>query len=92
MHRFSEPEKRMLKLMIVDCDIHHMTERESLNYISKRFGRIISRRTYYNYKGKVHQGRYRGIRSIPKWIRSLHLANLLHDMENTPLILDKIAA
>ena len=39
MSKFSLVEKRILKLMIVDCDIHHMTERESINYISKRFGR-----------------------------------------------------
>jgi hypothetical protein len=33
--------------MIVDCDAHHITEKESLYYISKQFGRRISRRTYY---------------------------------------------
>ena len=89
MSKFSLVEKRILKLMIVDCDIHHMTERESINYISKRFGRVISRRTYYNYKNKVYDGRYGYIRLIPQWIRGLHLSNLLHDMENTPLILDE---
>ena len=36
--------------MIVDCDYHHMTERESLSYIRRQFGRRISRRTYYNYQ------------------------------------------
>ena len=54
--RFSPSEKRILKLMIVDCDVHHMNERESRLYINKRFGRIISRRTYYNYKNKVYSG------------------------------------
>ncbi len=85
MDRFSEPEKRMLKLMIVDCDIHHMTEQESLTYIRKRFGRFISRRTYYNYKDKVYQGKNRAIRFVPKWVRGLHLASLLDRMENKPL-------
>ncbi len=86
MHRFSDSEQRMLKLMIVDCDLHHMTEQESINYIRKKFGRLICRRTYYNYKNKIYQGKYRAIRSIPKWIRGLHLMNLLDDMERTPLI------
>ncbi len=35
MHKFSLCEKRILKLMIVDCDYHHMTEKESLGYIRK---------------------------------------------------------
>ena len=85
MHRFSPCEKRMLKLMIVDCDAHHMTEKESLYYIRKQFGRRISRRTYYNYKNIIYQGKYRSIRFTPKWIRGLSLTNLLHNMQNAPL-------
>jgi hypothetical protein len=34
-------QKRMLKLMIVDCEYHHMTERESLSYIRRQFGRRV---------------------------------------------------
>jgi hypothetical protein len=75
----------MLKLMIVDCDAHHMTEKESLYYISMQFGRGISRRTYYNYKNIIYQGKYRRIRFMPKWIRGLSLTNLLHDMQSAPL-------
>ncbi len=71
--------------MIVDCDAHHMTEKESLYYIRKQFGTKISHRTYYNYKNIIYQGKYRRIRFIPKWIRGLHLTNLLHDMQNSPL-------
>jgi len=85
MHRFSLSEKRILKLMIVDCEYHHMTERETLSYIRRQFGRRISRRTYYNYKNLVYQGPYRRIRSIPKWIRGLHLMGLQRDMERSPL-------
>jgi hypothetical protein len=88
IHRFSPIEKRMLKLIIIDCDLHHMTERESRIYINKRFGRIISRRTYFNYKTKAYEGRER-VRLIPAWIRGIHLSSMLRDMENTPLILDK---
>ena len=83
--RFSLCEKRILKLMIVDCEYHHMTERESLSYIRRQFGRRISRRTYYNYKNLVYQGPYRRIRSIPKWIRGMHLMSLQRDMESSPL-------
>ena len=36
-------EKRMLQLMIVDCDSYHMTENESLYYIRKQFGQKISK-------------------------------------------------
>jgi hypothetical protein len=88
IHRFSPAEKRMLKLMIIDCDLHHMTERESRTYINKRFGRIISRRTYYNYKTKVYEGRER-VRIAPEWVRAPHLSSMLRELENTPLILDK---
>ena len=83
--KFTPSEKRMLKLMIVDCDVHHMTERESRLYITKRFGRPISRRTYYNYKNKVYCGVNQRIRYIPKWIRGTHLRSLLDTMERTPL-------
>jgi hypothetical protein len=78
----------MLKLMIVDCDVHHMTERESRLYINKRFGRKISTRTYYNYKNKVYSGVNRRIRYIPKWIRGMYLRSLLDTMERTPLRLE----
>ena len=71
--------------MIVDCDAHHMTEKEASYYISKQFGRRISRRTYHNYKKIIYQGKYRSIRFTPKWIRGLSLMNLLHDMQNAPL-------
>lgn len=84
MLRLSDSEKRMLKLMLVDCDLHHMTEQESIVYINKRFGRQISRRTYYNYKDKVYQGKNHAVRFIPKWIKGIHLASMLHEMENTP--------
>jgi hypothetical protein len=85
MHRFSLSEKRILKLMIVDCEAHHMTEKEALYYIRKQFGRRISRRTYYNYKNIIYQGKYRSIRFTPKLIRGISLTNLLHDMQNAPL-------
>ena len=85
MQKFSMSEKRILKLMIVDCDSHQMTEKESLYYIRKRFGRKISRRTYYNYKNLVYQGPNHKIRHMPVWIRGIHLTNLLHEMEQSPL-------
>jgi hypothetical protein len=89
MSRFSLVEKGMLKLMIVDWDAHHMTERESRFYINKRFGKPISRRTYYNYKNKVYSGENRRIRFIPKWIRGMHQSDLLDRMERTPLRLEQ---
>ena len=64
--------------MIVDCDAHHMTEQESLYYIRKQFGRRISRRTLYNYKNIIYQGKYRRIRFMPKWISGVHLRRLIH--------------
>jgi len=82
--KFSLVKKRLLKLMIVDCDYHHMTERESLSYIRRQIGKRISRRTYYNYKNLVYQGPYRKIRFIPKWIRGWHIMSLQRDMEQCP--------
>jgi hypothetical protein len=85
MSKFSLVEKRILKLMIVDCDIHNMTEKESLSYIRTQFGKSISRRTFYNYKNLVYQGSNRRIRFIPKWIRGIHLMGLQRDMGQAPL-------
>jgi len=39
--KFSLLEKRILKLMIVDCEYHHVTEREFLSYIRRQFGKIL---------------------------------------------------
>ena len=71
--------------MIVDCEYHHMTETESLNYIRRQFGRRISHRTYYNYKGIVYKLSNKNIRMIPKWIRGIYLGTLQRDMEQAPL-------
>jgi hypothetical protein len=65
-----------------------MTENQSRNYINKRFGRIISRRTYYNYKTKAYEGN-EIVRLGPKWLRGMGLGSVLHNMENTPLIVEK---
>lgn len=78
-------EKRLLKLMIVECDYHHMTERESLSYIRRQFGKRISRRTYYNCKSIIYSGEHRRIRFMPKWINHFHLMTLQRDMERAPL-------
>lgn len=71
--------------MIVDCDYHHMTERESLAYIRRQFGKNISRRTYYNYKNIIYSGEHRRIRFIPKWINSFAIMRLQREMEQAPL-------
>lgn len=53
MTRFSIKESHILRYLIINCEIWHLNEIESLRYIHEKFGKHVSRRTYYNYKKKI---------------------------------------
>ena len=54
MNRFSESDKRLLNQSIITCEIHRLTEKESLSYIRKKTSKPISRRKYYYYKKELY--------------------------------------
>ena len=56
MSRFSNKEVQNLEYLIINCELCNLNEIESLTYIQKNFGKTISRRTYYKYKQRIHQG------------------------------------
>jgi hypothetical protein len=53
--KLSESEKNLLNQLIITCELRHLTEKESLSYIQKRFGRLISRRTFYQIKRCLYE-------------------------------------
>jgi len=54
MVKISENEKIILSYLVTNCEFYHLTENESLDYISLNFPRPISRRTLYNYKRMIY--------------------------------------
>jgi len=53
--KLSETEKTLLNQFIITCELRHLTEKESLSYIKKRFGKSISRRTFYQFKRMLYE-------------------------------------
>lgn len=53
MTRFSIKESHILRYLIINCEIWDLNEIESFEYIYEKFGKFISRRTFYNYKKKI---------------------------------------
>ena len=53
--QLSESVKIHLNQLIITCELSHLTEKESLCYIKKRFGRVISRRTFYQFKRNLYE-------------------------------------
>lgn len=55
-------EKRVLRQLILDCDLYGLTEVDSLEYIAKRLGKTISRSYYYKIKNLINSDPF-----IDKW-------------------------
>lgn len=53
MPQFTEKKKMILTLLVINCEMNHLTGNEALKYIKQAYGKDISRRTYYNYKESV---------------------------------------
>ena len=71
MLKLSDTEKDHLKIIIMDAEINHLNVKESLEYIKKRFGKSISRQTYYNYKSKIYENIKYNPKNKSKWILDL---------------------
>lgn len=55
MTRISDSKKIFLNQLIITCEICRLTEKESLSYTKKRFGRKIPRRTFYRIKSMLYK-------------------------------------
>ena len=55
MTKLSSKEQQILKYIIINCEIYHFNEDESLQYIRDHFTIPVSRRTYYNYKKQIYK-------------------------------------
>lgn len=55
MPQFSGKKKLILTFLIINSEMHHLTEEEAMKYIKQNFGKDISRRTYYNYKKSIYE-------------------------------------
>jgi hypothetical protein len=55
MLQLSDKEKLSLSYLITNCEIYQLNESEALKYIKDKFSKIISRRTYYNYKNQMYK-------------------------------------
>jgi hypothetical protein len=51
--RITEKDKKGLQQLVRDCEVIGLNEQESLEYIQKRFGKEISRSSYYNIKSNL---------------------------------------
>jgi len=58
----NKSEREHIEQLVLDCDTYRLSEKESLEYISIRFGKSISVRHYYRIKRKVLSDE-----SIQKW-------------------------
>ncbi len=55
MLKLSDKEKQIILYLVTNCEIYQLNESEALEYIKVKFSRLISRRTYYNYKKNVYK-------------------------------------
>lgn len=53
MLKLSGDDMKFVKLLILDCKNFHLNEKESLDYLSKKLNRKISRTAYYNCKKEM---------------------------------------
>jgi hypothetical protein len=54
-YRLSLQRKRLLVQLIITCELHDLTEEESLSFIKRKLGISISRRTFYEFKRSLYQ-------------------------------------
>jgi hypothetical protein len=52
MLNLSDNDKEYLKILIIDCETFHLSEKESLDYIGSKLKRV-SRETYYRFKKAI---------------------------------------
>lgn len=77
MPQFSERKKLILTFLVINCEIHHLTEEEALKYIKYNFGKDISRRTYFNYKKSIYTSNQKSISTDITFYSGLHVIHNL---------------
>lgn len=56
MGRITVRDKDILNQLVVDCNMYNFNERNSLEYIKRRFGKQVSGRNYRRYKSELENG------------------------------------
>lgn len=54
---FSDKDNKALNILIEDCLLYGFSEKESIEYINKRFGKPISLSVYYTRKRNIEAGK-----------------------------------
>ncbi|HJT85419.1 MAG TPA: hypothetical protein VJ697_13145 [Nitrososphaeraceae archaeon] len=54
---FSDKDNKALNILIEDCLLYGFSEKESIEYINKRFGKSISLSVYYTRKRNIEAGK-----------------------------------
>lgn len=68
-------------MLVMNCEMNHLTENESLSYINQSFGKNISRRTYYYYKRAIFHNYEKSI--LEEYNNSRSEKVILHDLSKT---------
>jgi hypothetical protein len=55
MLQLTDKQKQLLLYLITNCEIYQLNEKEALEYINNKFSKLISRRSYYNYKNQMYK-------------------------------------
>lgn len=76
MLSISEADKNYIKLLLLDCENFHLNEKESLDYISKKLNRKISRTSYYDCKREmVDNDLIANVSPDSKWKKQFSILN-----------------
>lgn len=54
---FSDKDNKALTILVEDCILYGFSEKESMEYINKRFGKPISLSVYYTRKRNIEAGK-----------------------------------
>jgi hypothetical protein len=54
---FSDKDNKALTILVEDCILYGFSEKESMEYINKRFGKAISLSVYYTRKRNIEAGK-----------------------------------
>lgn len=54
---FSDKDNKALTILVEDCILYGFSEKESMEYINKRFGKAISLSVYYTRKLNIEAGK-----------------------------------
>ena len=61
---FDGRERKVLKQLILDCDLYGLSQTDSLEYIKERYGKPISRSYYYEIKNVLFSVIFRQERDL----------------------------